>query len=263
MPASTAAAPKWPQVLWVVRHGQSAGNVMHEAAEAASLPLVDLETRDVDTPLSQLGEQQCRALGRWFADMPAHERPNVLLASPYLRAQETARLILESAGMDDAEMVFQADERLREKEFGILDRLTKVGIAQKHPELSEQRTHVGKFYFRPPGGESWCDVILRLRSMLDTLSREHREDRVLIVTHQVVVNCFRYLLERMDEQQILEVDRVADVPNCSVTSYEFDPAATHRVKLAVRLVNFVAPLNQAGAPVTAAPDSPDTKKAGA
>ena len=32
-------------------------------------------------------------------------------------------------------LTFNADERLREKEFGILDRLTKHGILQKYPEL--------------------------------------------------------------------------------------------------------------------------------
>ena len=81
------------------------------------------------------------------------------------------------------------DERLREKEFGILDRMTTFGIREKYPELAEQRKHVGKFYFRPPGGESWCDVILRLRSFLDMLTREYRGDRVLVVAHQVIVNC--------------------------------------------------------------------------
>jgi broad specificity phosphatase PhoE len=154
----------------------------------------------------------------------------------------------------------QRDERLREKEFGVLDRLTKVGIRQKYPELSEQRAHVGKFYFRPPGGESWCDVLLRLRSVLDTLTREYRRQRVLIVAHQVIVNCLRYLLERMDEQQIMEIDRGADVPNCSVTSYEFDPRAGRAGKLLPQLINFVAPLEEAGAPVTTAPDIPAAPK---
>ena len=73
------------------------------------------------------------------------------------------------------------DEHLREKEFGILDRLTKIGITEKYPELSEQRGHVGKFYFRPPGGESWCDVILRLRSLLEMTTREYAGQRVLVV----------------------------------------------------------------------------------
>jgi broad specificity phosphatase PhoE len=104
-------------------------------------------------------------------------------------------------------------------------------------------------------------VILRLRSVLDTLTREYTGDRVLIVAHQVIVNCFRYLLERMDEGKILEQDRLGDVPNCSVTSYAFDPGLGKRGKLALRLVNFVAPLEARGTPVTADKDVPGAAKA--
>ncbi len=251
---------KWPQWIWIVRHGQSAGNVARDAAEAAGLPLIDIATRDIDTPLSGLGEQQAAALGHWFGRMPAAQKPNVILCSPYARARSTARIVLDAAGIDADHVAFIADERLREKEFGILDRLTRLGIVQKYPELHEQRAHVGKFYFRPPGGESWCDVILRLRSVLDTICREYRRERVLIVGHQVIVNCFRYLLERLDERQILDVDRAADVPNCAITAYEFDPARGTRGKLVPRLVNFVAPLREAGALVTADPDVPGAPK---
>ena len=250
------AEQKWPQVLWLVRHGQSAGNVAREAAEAASAPLIDIAVRDVDTPLSPLGERQAIALGRWFGAMRASAKPNVVLCSPYVRAVQTTALLLDTAHIDAERIAHQRDERLREKEFGLLDRLTKHGIRQKYPELAEQRAHVGKFYFRPPGGESWCDVILRLRSLLDTLTREYRREHVLIVAHQVIVNCLRYLFERMSEAEILAVDHAADVPNCSVTSYEFDPHAGRAGKLVLRLVNFVAPLEEAGAPVTAAPDTP-------
>jgi len=253
-------AQKWPQVLWIVRHGQSAGNVAREAAEAAAHPLIDIATRDVDTPLSALGERQSLALGRWFGSMPAERRPTVLLCSPYIRAVETSRLVLEAAGIEPTALAVQRDERLREKEFGVLDRLTKVGIRHRYPELSEQRAHVGKFYFRPPGGESWCDVLLRLRSILDTMTREYRGERVLLVAHQVIVNCLRYLLERMSEEQILAIDNEADVPNCSVTSYEFDPNAGRAGKLLPRLVNFVAPLEEAGTSITAAPDVPGAPK---
>ena len=245
---------KWPQQIWIVRHGQSAGNVARDAAEAAGMPLIDIATRDIDTPLSALGAQQAQALGHWFGEMPEPEQPNVVLCSSYLRARTTAEIALEAAGIAIDDVSFIADERLREKEFGILDRLTKHGVVQKYPELHEQRSHVGKFYFRPPGGESWCDVILRLRSVLDTICREYRRERVLIVGHQVIVNCFRYLLERMDERQILDIDRSADVPNCAVTSYAFDPVRGKNGKLVPHLVNFVAPLREAGAPITAEPD---------
>jgi broad specificity phosphatase PhoE len=252
---------KWPDTIWIVRHGQSAGNVARDAAEAAGLPLIDIMTRDMDTPLSDLGREQAIALGRWFGEMSAEERPTVVLCSPYVRARETAHIALEAAGLSRDTLTFNTDERLREKEFGILDRLTKHGILQKYPELGEQRAHVGKFYFRPPGGESWCDVILRLRNVIDTITREYRRERVLIVGHQVIVSCFRYLFERLTEEQILEMDRVGNIPNCSVTSYEFDASRGKTGKLVPKLVSFVAPLIEAGAPVTAEPDVPAAPKA--
>jgi broad specificity phosphatase PhoE len=251
---------KWPQEIWLVRHGQSSGNVARDEAEAAAGLHIQIAERDVDVPLSQLGERQSRALGRWFADLPREAQPNVVLHSPYLRATQTAQAIIGQLDQDSL-LAVQADERLREKEFGILDRLTTYGIAHKYPELHAQRQHVGKFYFRPPGGESWCDVILRLRSVLDTLTREYCRERVLIVAHQVIVNCFRYLFERLDEASILAADRAGDVPNCSVTSYSFDPGLGKRGKLAPRLVNFVAPLEETGTPVTIGKDVPTAAKA--
>jgi broad specificity phosphatase PhoE len=251
---------KWPDVLWIVRHGESAGNVARDEAEKAGHPIINLPVRDVDVPLSALGERQARALGRWFADMPREEQPNVIISSPYLRARETARLTFENAGLDPQRVSRITDERLREKEFGIFDRLTKHGIRQKYPEQAEYRSILGKFYHRPPGGESWCDVILRLRSVIDTITRDYRRERVLIVSHQVVVNCFRYLIERLTEEQILEIDRRADVANCSVTSYEFDRSLGRRGKLAPRLFNFVAPLREAGEEVTTKPDAPVAPK---
>ena len=255
-----SAEQKWPALLWIVRHGESAGNVARDAAEAAGQALIDIKTRDVDVPLSPLGERQAAALGQWFRRLPPGERPTVVLTSPYLRARETARLTLETAGNGRDEITLTTDERLREKEFGVLDRLTRFGIQEKFPELAEARTALGKFYFRPPGGESWCDVILRLRSVIDTVTRDQRGERVLIVSHQVVVNCFRYLLERMTEEQILALDRAKEIANCSVTSYEFNPRAGRRGKLQLQLYNFVAPLEEAGAPVTTKPDVPVAPK---
>jgi broad specificity phosphatase PhoE len=258
--APPAREQKWPDVLWLLRHGQSAGNVARDKAEAAGEPLIDIAQRDMDVPLSALGERQADAVGRWFGALPEGARPSAVLCSPYVRARQTALRLMAAAGLDDDDVPLVVDERLREKEFGILDRLTVHGIRERHPELAAQRRHVGKFYFRPPGGESWCDVILRLRSAVETITREYRRERVLVVAHQVTVSCMRYLLERLDEARILDIDRRSDVPNCGVTSYEFDPALGRKGKLVPRLLNFVVPLEEAGAAVTEAPDVPAAPK---
>jgi broad specificity phosphatase PhoE len=214
--------------------------------------VIDIADRDIDVPLSNLGREQAVALGHWFGDLPPDRKPEVVITSPYVRARQTTRLLMESAGLDSRQVRLRVDERLREKEFGILDRLTVRGIRERHPDLAAQRSHVGKFYFRPPGGESWCDVVLRLRSVMEMVSREHEGQRVLVVAHQVIVHCMRYLLESLEEQQVLALDRQGDVPNCGVTSYEF---AADAGDMRVDLVNFTAPLREAGTPVTREPDA--------
>lgn len=244
---------RWPDRLWIVRHGESAGNVARDAAQAARLPRIDIGHRDVDVPLSNLGTTQSEALGRWFAAMPAGDRPDVLLMSPYLRARQTADGIIGAGGLAPDASRPIADERLREKEFGILDRLTRYGIEEEHPQQAELRKIMGKFYHRPPGGESWCDVILRLRSALDTISLHHGGRRVLVVGHQVVVLCMRYLLDGMDEAGILAVDREGDVANCSVTEYAHNPQENPD-GMTLRRFNFTAPMEREGTPVTAEPD---------
>lgn len=240
---------RWPSQLWIVRHGQSAGNVARDAAHEAGLQRIDIAERDMDVPLSALGEQQAEALGRWFAAMPPDDRPDVVLTSPYLRAIRTAELIGAAGGLSGEARLGHPDERLREREFGVLDRLTRDGIVALFPEEAARRASLGKFYHRPPGGESWCDVVLRLRSVLDTLSLHYSGRRVLIVGHQVVVLCLRYLLETLTEADILAVDAEGDVANCGVTEYRRSDEGLERVRY-----NFVAPLEDEGAPVTSAPD---------
>ena len=247
----------WPATLWLVRHGESAGNVAREAADATGLEIIDIDVRDVDVPLSSLGELQAVALGKWFARMPEDARPNVVLSSPYKRALRTAELILQYGKIKavDPSVPIIVDERLREKEFGVLDRLTRRGIVSMHPDQAEFRRMLGKFYHRPPGGESWTDVILRLRSGVEMISREHRAERVLVVAHSVVVLCMRYILEHMTEEQILAIDRETEVANCSVTRYDNDTSRIKHGKLELTEFNFVAPLENEGAPVTSAPDA--------
>ena len=245
----------WPARLWLVRHGQSAGNVARDEAQAARARRIAIVGRDVDVPLSALGERQSEALAYWWRTQPELERPDVVMSSPYIRAQQTLKLLGENGAFARDTPPAIVDERLREKEFGILDGLTTLGIAADHPAQAELRRQLGKFYHRPPGGEAWTDVILRLRSTLDTISLHHAGKRVLIVSHQVVVLCLRYLLENLDEQRILAIDKLGDVANCSLTEYRFPTASDGSVVPTLARYNFTVPLEDAGAPVTTAPDA--------
>ena len=100
-------------------------------------------------------------------------------------------------------------------------------------------------------------MILRLRSFLDMLTREYRGDRVLVVAHQVIVNCMRYLLERLDEERDPR-DRPSRPTSRTAASRRTASirSAGRHGKLVLQLENFVSPLREAGAPVTAEPDLP-------
>src|SRR4029453_10800810 len=136
--------------------------------------------RDADVELSATGREQALALGRLFADFPEEQRSAAVWSSPYVRARQTAELAVRTGGWPAGILI---DERLRDRELGILDMLTSAGVEARLPEEAARRRWLGKFYYRPPGGESWADVVLRLRSLLLDLERQPGAGRVTLVCH--------------------------------------------------------------------------------
>ncbi len=204
-----------PSVVWLVRHGESMGNVADARAQESGSGRLKLDVRDPDVPLSDTGRAQAEALGKWLADLPEDERPTAALSSPFTRAVTTAQLATQELGIR-----IRTDERLRERDFGAFDGMTGAGIREHFPAEAERRDLLGKFYYRPPGGESWADVALRIRSLLATEGLRHDCARLLVVAHQAVIMVFRYVLEGLSEQELLDVDRDVQVANASLTRYE-------------------------------------------
>src|SRR4051812_9927774 len=107
--------------LGVVRHAESLGNQAADRAERSGAEHLDLAIRDPDVALSSRGEHQARALQAWLKELPVP--PDFLLASPYVRTVQTARLATEGLHLAPA-----LDERLRDRELGQLDLLTTRGV---------------------------------------------------------------------------------------------------------------------------------------
>jgi broad specificity phosphatase PhoE len=209
---------KWPDNLIVIRHGQSKRNSMREKLKAHA----DFSegVRDPDTPLTPTGEIQSLSVGvelRKRVDLG--DSIDIIYVSPYLRTRQTMEKIIEGLGYSPRIIV---DERLREIEFGVLDGLSGHGVEVKYPEEAKRRAKEGKYFYRPPGGESRPDMRIRIRSFLDTIVRDCRGLNVLVVCHSVVVLSFRALLERWGEVEYLRVDKENDVKNASVTHYQFE-----------------------------------------
>ncbi|MEV7431808.1 histidine phosphatase family protein [Nocardioides sp. NPDC092400] len=209
--------PRWddgPAELVLVRHGESVGNRADAAAHEAGSEVLDLSVRDADVELSGTGRAQAAALRTWLADQDGAAVPTVVVSSPYRRAAETAAIALDGLGP-----AVDHDERLRERDLGLFDGLTGLGIRTRHPEEAERRRKLGKFYYQPPNGESWADVAVRVRSLLTDLRHGYDGERVWLFSHQAVIMTFRYVLEGIDEADLLELDRGTRVPNASVTRY--------------------------------------------
>jgi broad specificity phosphatase PhoE len=246
---------RWPAQLVLVRHAQSVGNLASDKAHLAQADRLDLEFRDADTPLSEAGHEQAAAIGLRLKSLSASETPELIVASPYQRAADTAARAVEAWGQG-REVI--TDERLRERDLGAFDGLTGSGIRAEYADEAERRRRVGKFYYQPPSGESWCDVTLRVRSLLADLREGYEGQRVWLFTHQAVIMSFRYVLEHLTEQELLEIDATMDLPNCSLTTYRSSEDGMSLLAFA-----DTAPVDESAAETTAEPSRSQEGSGGA
>jgi len=231
-----ASEQKWMNHLVIVRHGESQRNVGKMEALAAGQHEYHGNVRDMDVTLTARGERQAEATGKHLGRKFHFDH---VFVSPYVRTVQTAERMAKHF---PSPIEFTYEERIREKEFGILDGMTKQGIVKKFRDEWHRRERDGKYYYRPAGGESYPDVSLRVHSFLGTMIRECAKQSVLVVCHSVIVLTFRRLLERLTEKELLAIDRdpEQDVCNCSITWYEFDPhASAGKGKLVLREFNGV------------------------
>jgi broad specificity phosphatase PhoE len=240
--------------LVLVRHGESMGNVAAERAHAEGLDQIEIDVPDADVELSALGVEQARSLGQALGALPEDTRPAVVWSSSYVRAQQTARLALQAASLD---LPVRVDERLRDRELGVLDRLTWRGVQARHPEQAELRDWLGKFYHRPPGGESWADVALRLRSVLADHDRLAAGRRVLVVCHDAVVMLARYVCEQLTVDEVLEAES-EPVRNVSITRLVRDRDDPHGGTWRLTAFNDVSHLDDEPVPATQHPGRRDS-----
>ncbi|NQX13771.1 histidine phosphatase family protein [Microbacteriaceae bacterium VKM Ac-2855] len=239
-----AASRRGPSELILLRHGESIANVAATAAEVSGGHTIDVPVRDADIPLSPTGERQAEAVGRWIST-DARLAPQQVWTSPYRRAAQTAQIALAAAGWDGTPLV---DERLRDRDLGITDRLTSVGVRARYPEEAARREWHGKFYYRPPGGEAWTDLALRMRAFLDHLDATVAGGPVALFCHDAVVLIARYVCEGLSERELLDIGASTPIANASIT--RLVPSDEPGNRWRIERFNDTRHLEAAGAPVT-------------
>jgi 2,3-bisphosphoglycerate-dependent phosphoglycerate mutase len=204
--------------LILVRHGLSASNVAFPAADARGLLESGLTGRDADVELTDTGRRQAAAVGKWLAELPADRRPEVVITSPYRRARETWRLAAEASGLDLPAPV--TDDRLVDRLLGDLEMMTRAAIAQRFPDEEARRAEAGDHHYRPPGGESFADIEVRLAAFLADLNSVYAGRRVIVVAHDAVVLMMRAVIEELDWDGVVRVSTGESVRNGSITRFD-------------------------------------------
>ena len=148
-------------ILYFLRHGQTDWNVEMRIQGQH------------DIPINETGRQQARTNGRNLAkllDDPARFR---YIASPLGRTRETMNLVRQELGLPSHG--YETDDRLKEIYFGLWQTYTMDELKETQPELVDAR-EADKFNFTPPLGESYAQVLARVRSWLPYVT----EDAVIV-----------------------------------------------------------------------------------
>jgi broad specificity phosphatase PhoE len=138
-----------------------------------------------DSPLTERGIAQARAIGRLLARLPeAASAP--IVASPQGRARRTAEIIRQQLA---APGPLSLDDRLRELSLGSWDGLTFGDIAIRSPGIFDgDGRH--EWYFRSPDGESYEAFEGRVA---DWLHEQHDTASIIVVAHGLVSRVLRGL----------------------------------------------------------------------
>jgi broad specificity phosphatase PhoE/ribonuclease HI len=211
--AETPASPGWtgavgtPTRLLLLRHGQTELSVQRRYSGRGN------------PPLNEVGWRQAGLAARYLT-----ERRGIaaVYSSPLQRAYDTATTAARALGAD-----VTVDEDLIETDFGAWDGLTFAEAAARDPELHRRWLYdTGTL---PPGGESFDDVLRRVRRFRDRVVGAHEGKNVLVVSHVTPIK----LLLRMalDAGSGILYRLHLDLASLSIAEFYPDGASS------VRLVN--------------------------
>ena len=173
---------------------------------------------ETDIPLSELGRDEARALGRRLAE----ERIDAFYSSPLSRAMETARLVAAPHGK---EVVPLPD--LREVSHGRWEGRLRAEVEELYPE-EYRRWEADPFSFAPSGGETGLAVTARAVPAVLGIVAAHAGQRVLVVSHKATIRLLLASLLGLDPRRYR--DRL-DCSPAGLSVLEFREAAGARLAL--------------------------------
>lgn len=175
-------------MLYFIRHGQTDYNLRIAAGEIA---------REDDSPLNQTGVRQSEEVAQIMKD----KKVDFILASPYVRALHTAKIINQYHGLP-----ILKDLDLRERDGG--------GVAADIWHDSFDFDKNIEF-----DGESVTEFFERIYALLGRIKKNFRDKEIVIVSHGGVHHGFYAYFNNLSWHGNLRID---EPPNCSIRQYSFD-----------------------------------------
>lgn len=145
--------------LYFIRHGQSEANVDSK---------IYYSKADAEITLTELGRQQALQAGQTLAKSLG-DSPEIYF-SPFCRAYETANIIAKQF----KRATLQESDLLRERTWGYLREIVDGG--------HKTESHFN-FFYRPFGGESFCDAYSRAVKFLNALKNKKSDGPIIVVSH--------------------------------------------------------------------------------
>ena len=180
--------------LALVRHGQSLWNLENRF------------TGWVDVPLTPAGEEEARQAGHRLEGRTF----DIAYTSALVRAQETLRLLCETAGLD---LPVIRDQALNERHYGDLQGLNKKDTAERY---GDEQVHIWRRSFAtpPPNGEALKDTAARTLPFFDrAILGDIRQGKdVLVVAHGNSNRAIVMQLDELDEEEVPGLELATGVP---------------------------------------------------
>lgn len=153
--------------LYLIRHGEAMGAVQHRILDQTG-----------ECGLSPLGREQATRLRDRLA--ATHEiAADVLIASTFARARETAEIIAPALGLP-----VTLDDEVQEVRAGAADGLSweEFDVRYGRPEGRHP------FMAVAPGGENWAQFNVRVGAALHRITSDHAGKTIVIACHGGVVD---------------------------------------------------------------------------
>jgi probable phosphoglycerate mutase len=188
---------------FIARHGETVFNAARR-----------MQGETVHTPLTRAGFAHAEEIGAALLAVLGAAPDLALWASPTGRALQTLAIAAEHLRLDWHGA--RTDERLSEMDMGEWGGRFYSEIARVHGGFVDRRTSL--FSCRPPGGEWFDDIALRLRAWIEETDGEPG-DR-LIVMHGISSRVLRGLLTGAPDRPGCGAPVAAPLPQGSVVCIE-------------------------------------------